>query len=108
MANYKKTCDECGVTFIAKKREARFCSSPCRKKYNNRRAVRGAELYDVMMACRYDRDYAYKTKLPSLMARLCSEWHIKDQQAGIRSWQRPVNWVRDNCARLRSIVCRIS
>jgi hypothetical protein len=53
MSTFKKTCDECAEEFTSKKREARFCCTACRKTYNNRRAVRGAELYDLMMACRY-------------------------------------------------------
>jgi hypothetical protein len=107
MTIYKKTCDECQTPFTAKKREARFCCSPCRKAYNNRRAVRGAELYDLMMCCRYDRDYAYKIKLPSLLARRCSEWNCEDKRKGVRSWQRPMDWVRDNASRLRAIVMTI-
>jgi hypothetical protein len=109
MSTFKKTCDECAEEFTSKKREARFCCTACRKTYNNRRAVRGAELYDLMMACRYDRDFAYANKLPSLMARRCSEWRDADvaRNNGTRSWQRPIEWMRDNSARLRSIVCRI-
>lgn len=107
MAGYKKTCDECHVGFVAKKKEARFCCSPCRKTYNNRRAIRGAELYDLMMCCRYDREYAYRVKLPSLIARRCSEWRNEDKDGGGKSWIRPIQWVRDNCARLRSISCTL-
>jgi hypothetical protein len=107
MTVYRKTCDECHIAFTSQKREARFCGGLCRKKYNNLRAIRGAELYDLMMCCRYDREYAYKTKLPSLMARRCSEWHNQDKEREVRSWQRPMNWVRDNCARLKSVCFKI-
>ena len=51
-------CQECGEPFTAKKHHAKFCSTSCRKTWNNRRAMRGAQLYDAVMAMRYDRKKA--------------------------------------------------
>ena len=56
----QKICKECGAEYTAKKAHSKFCSTKCRKDYNNRRAVRGAQLYDVFMAIRYDREAATK------------------------------------------------
>jgi transposase-like protein len=54
----QRICQECGESFTAKKSHAKFCCTKCRKDYNNRRAVRGSQLYDVFMAMRYDREQA--------------------------------------------------
>ena len=51
----KRTCQECGVNYVAKKTSSKFCSTGCRKIFNNRRAQRGALLYDAFMSLRYDR-----------------------------------------------------
>jgi hypothetical protein len=54
---YKFTheCRECGEKFTSNRAEAESCSTVCRKAYNNRRAVRGAILYDIMMCKRFGR-----------------------------------------------------
>ena len=57
----KDYCDECGVfappsNEIGKHRASkRFCSKKCKGKYNNRRATRGAAIYDLGMLWRRDR-----------------------------------------------------
>ena len=58
----EKSCVECGGAFNAVSRKtaagvnkSRFCGTPCRKKFNNRRMVRGAILYDLSMTMRKDR-----------------------------------------------------
>lgn len=42
-------CLECRGSFRGRQYGSRFCSTPCRQAFNNRRAQRGATLYDVMM-----------------------------------------------------------
>jgi hypothetical protein len=57
------TCTECGAPFLAHARLARhaeFCGTECRKAFNNRRAMRGATLYDLFMTLRYERGLAAK------------------------------------------------
>lgn len=54
----KRTCQECGDKYVAKKPSSKFCSTGCRKIFNNRRAQRGALLYDAFMSLRYDREAA--------------------------------------------------
>ncbi|MET0653671.1 MAG: hypothetical protein ABWY63_14265 [Hyphomicrobiaceae bacterium] len=50
---FHPSCDECGSQFQTNCVTAKFCSTECRKTYNNRRAIRGAELYDFMMLRRF-------------------------------------------------------
>lgn len=66
---FPRTCAECGECFQAKRREAEFCGDKCRKTYNNRRAVRGAELYDLMMKLRFERPQA---KLDGTWGHACA------------------------------------
>jgi hypothetical protein len=54
----KRRCRECGTKYVAKKSSSKFCSTGCRKTFNNRRAQRGALLYDAFMGLRYDRKAA--------------------------------------------------
>ena len=62
-------CAECGTTFEAKRDHAAFCSDACRKAFNNRRMTRGAELYDLFMAVRYERGLAKVMGLWSVICR---------------------------------------
>jgi len=43
-------CLECGQPFKARAYGADFCGAACKQKFNNRRATRGALLYDLTMA----------------------------------------------------------
>lgn len=95
------TCIECQASFQPQKAHARFCSTPCRKAFNNRRALRGALLYDAFMSLRYERGWAKAVGLWSLICRLAAEWVEEDERAGRQSFVRPDDWVRDNAAWLR-------
>lgn len=44
-----KACIECGGSFQPRQYSADFCGTPCRQAFNNRRARRGAILYDLVM-----------------------------------------------------------
>jgi hypothetical protein len=52
---FNRECQECGDKFGTDRGNARFCSTTHRKDFNNRRAVRGAQVYDFLMLKRYDR-----------------------------------------------------
>lgn len=82
-----KCCQECGAEFEAKRGKL-FCSSPCRMKFNNRRRDRGAELYDLMMANRFERDRANGKNLLTLMSSLASAYRDADKtlRNGRFSW----------------------
>lgn len=70
--------------------EAQFCCTPCRKRWNNRRMERGAQLYDLFMAHRFQRGEAAEAGALRAMNRLASKWRLEDltQRGGRRSWRR--------------------
>lgn len=82
-----RTCRECGSAFVGP-RKAVFCAAECRTTFINRRSQRGAVLYDIYMAHRFERTAAGKARLLSVMNRLASDWRREDreQRAGRKSW----------------------
>lgn len=86
-----RICAECAETYTSGKAHADFCSAACRKAWNNRRALRGAELYDLLMALRYDRAAASKLKVWRAVCRLASGFRDDDlaARAGRQSWRDP-------------------
>ncbi len=83
-------CLDCGAGFpAATARE--FCSKACRKRWNNRRATRGAELYDLYMAHRFDRQAAQALGVFQAINRMASNWRQEDRDArgARRSWRLP-------------------
>lgn len=87
-----RTCLECGGALIpASPIEAEFCASACRMAFNNRRAKRGAELYDLFMALRHDRAVATAFKVWRLLNRLAAGFRAEDvaERDGRRSWRSP-------------------
>jgi hypothetical protein len=85
---FTKTCQDCGDSFQTDAREARFCSTKCRKEYNNRRAVRGAEMYDLLMTMRFDRGLAKDEQLWTHVCNLAAAYRNSDKakRAGRKSW----------------------
>lgn len=88
---YTCACAECGATVQSLKQWAGFCSTACRKAFNNRRSARGTILYDLFMASRFERKAASKLGLWAIMCRLASLWRSEDhdRRAGRQSWQAP-------------------
>lgn len=90
MATTKRICQcrECGAPLEGKRQGAVFCSTEHRKAWNNRRMVRGAELYDLFMALRYDRKAAHKDGAWSVMTNLARAMHDSDVvlRDGRQSW----------------------
>jgi len=85
-------CAECGASYHAKRKDASdFCSTKCRAAFNNRRAMRGAEMYDLMMALRNDREVATKLGVWKIMCRIAAEHRADDvaQRGGRKSWRNP-------------------
>jgi len=84
-------CLECGGPMDGRHARAEFCGPPCRKAWNNRRMVRGAELYDLFMAHRFDRARATELGLLGVVNRMASYFRDDDKAArdGRRSWRRP-------------------
>ncbi|WP_426315686.1 hypothetical protein ACN9MF_12940 [Methylobacterium fujisawaense] len=84
-------CLECGRPFAAAVSGAEFCGPACRMVFNNRRARRGAELYDLFMALRHDRATATLFKVWRLLNRLAAIFRDEDRQErdGRKSWRDP-------------------
>lgn len=82
-------CLECGTETKAK---GDFCSTSCRTDFNNRRKARGAELYDLYMAHRFERDRAQKLRVFQAINRLASNYRKEDnaRRSGRKSWRNPV------------------
>ena len=96
-------CDECKTTFNPKKATARFCSTPCRKLFNNRRAQRGALLYDAFMAMRYDRKAAKELQLDyKLVCRIGEMFHDQDVRDDVQSWRDPADMLIENKAKINA------
>ena len=84
-------CLECGGEGLQLGVERReFCCNPCRMAWHKRRRDRGAEIYDLFMACRFERGKAKLHALWTLMSSLASAYRDADnhKRAGRRSWRR--------------------
>lgn len=92
-------CQECGNEFQAKRGHQQFCCTACRKTWNNRRAVRGAELYDFVMNWRFERKETLRdgttveTAARAMMGRLAEMYRESDRTR--RSGRRSYNTFRD-------------
>ncbi len=85
-------CLECGEPMEGvQKRGKEFCCSACRLTFNNRRLQRGALVYDLFMALRFDREMSKALKVWSLLTRLAKQFRDEDvhRRGGRRSWQPP-------------------
>lgn len=84
-------CRECGGPHAPARAGVEFCSGDCRRLWNNRRAVRGAEIYDLIMAWRYERGRGKALRLWRMVCRLAAEYRRQDREtrAGRASWQDP-------------------
>jgi hypothetical protein len=83
-------CLECDTPFRGRsgQRIKLYCSAPCRAKFNNRRLKRGAEVYDLLMAVRFDRAAAVEANAWTKLCALCAHYRDEDhrERAGRRSW----------------------
>lgn len=79
-------CKECGEPLAARSRS--FCSTKCRKAFNNRRAVRGAQLYDLFMANEHQRELRSELHLLTMCSRMARQFRDEDleQRDGRHSW----------------------
>jgi hypothetical protein len=98
----KHTCTECGTEFTPGRKNEHFCSTACRKAFNNRRAVRGAILYDAVMAKRYDRKGEFtglsEKELRNIVDHLAMAWNEDDKvnRDGRRSYANINDWINKN------------
>jgi hypothetical protein len=84
----KSICRECGIGFAAHRAGSFYCSAKCRSRFHNRRAQRGAELFDLFMAMRFDRASAEAAGAWSLMCRMAAAFKCEDdrERDGRQSW----------------------
>lgn len=91
---FNRKCAECGEAFGSNRQDAEFCQETaekkCRKTYNNRRAMRGAELYDIVMAWRFGDGEGRINEARDLLCSLVSGYNEQDKQArpGRRSYMK--------------------
>lgn len=87
-------CSECGKEFRRRQYNAEFCGGTCRRVFNNRRAVRGAALYDLLMLRGMVKDDKQRANVERLLGELYVKWDSEDARPGLprkRTWQRPFN-----------------
>ena len=102
MATGNHICKECGGDFDSRQYNASFCSDGCKRTFNNRRAKRGAILYDLLMIEAFDPDAFKKHKLQNRREEMLQRWRGEDDEANRkRSWKRPNEVMYDTAAMLR-------
>lgn len=86
-----RVCAECGTEFVPGKRHGEFCKEECRIRFRNRRNTRGAALYDMMMAHRFERGRVDADEIRSAMYTFVSLWREEDkaEREGRQSWNDP-------------------
>lgn len=91
-------CRECGHPFIGKRTTKEFCSAACRRAYNNRKATRGALIYDLVMTWRFDRSEGKDAVARKLLGQAASMFKMEDdsERAGRRSWDDLARWRERN------------
>lgn len=89
--SFAHVCAECGEPYEGLKPFGGFCCPGHRAQFNNRRKTRGAELYDLVMAWRYQRGLAKTLALWKLVCRMAGAFRDEDwrTRAGRRSWRSP-------------------
>lgn len=104
----KGSCLECGTGFEAKRATKLFCSPGCRQIWNNRRMLRGAEIYDLFMAMRFDRQAAEAEGVWNFMCRMAASFKAHDDRdrEGRRSFDTIRN-VKDRNGHLASTVVAV-
>ena len=97
------TCRECGAPLQARRATREFCGASCRRRFNNRRALRGADLYDVVMSLRIDRDKSGAAL--SLLCKMVARFRDIDrrEREGRRSWL-DLDTIRSRNGHLGSVV----
>lgn len=80
-------CKECNAPVAQAERRGprvrEFCGSACRSTFNNRRAMRGAILLDLMMTDYTDRKSELRKNgtIQKVVRRLLSRWRDQDRKA---------------------------
>lgn len=98
----KHTCIECSGPFESRQYNASFCGDACKRTFNNRRAKRGAILYDLVMIEAFAPSAFEANSLANRHAELVAKWRDEDEKAGRkRTWKRAHDVMYDTAAMLR-------
>lgn len=91
MTKPRPDCRECGSALTGTHKRKTFCSTECRRAFNNRRQQRGAQMYDFFMDLRYNRDEAKRDKIWGVMCRVAETYRDEDiaRRGGRESWMDP-------------------
>jgi hypothetical protein len=94
---YRKVCLECGDPFESQRTFGGFCCPAHRADFNNRRMKRGAEIYDLVMAWRYQRGLDRLLGLRKLVCRMAAAFREQDhaEREGRRSWRNPTDVIAE-------------
>jgi hypothetical protein len=101
----ERQCRECGSGFSSTRAHSEFCDGSCRRAFHNRKARRGAQLFDLVMALRFDRRRAKELGAWSLLCRMATAFRAEDmhERDGRLSWDDPQT-VRARSARFVAAV----
>lgn len=90
MTDKQPCCDECASPYAPRVAHQRFCSPACGKAFNNRRMTRGAEMYDYVMAGRYERA-THASIWRETLTRMATLFRDMDaiERDGRKSWHTP-------------------
>src|SRR3546814_15414616 len=77
----RRVCLECCQTYEVTKGWQRFCSRSCRGTFHRRREKRGAEMYDLVMAWRFDRKDTGPKAL-KILCEMAATFRDEDKTAG--------------------------
>jgi hypothetical protein len=91
-------CRECGKTYIGRRATRAFCCAGCRRAFNNRRLLRGADFYDLVMAMRFDRVNAADEGTWTLLCKMAAAFKAEDnrERDGRKSWDNVAAvWARN-------------
>ncbi|MGD0024504.1 MAG: transcriptional regulator [Xanthobacteraceae bacterium] len=73
-------CRECGASYEAGRATREFCGMACRRAFSNRRMLRGADMYDLLMQLRFDRERAKRSGAWSLLCRMAAAFKAEDDR----------------------------
>lgn len=82
----KIECRECAAKFEAKKDAHAFCCAACRNAWENRRMLRGAHVYDLLMTMIHIKGAKGQW---SKLVKLAQQWKREDKEDrdGRISWR---------------------
>lgn len=87
-------CYECNQPFKARHYGADFCGTACKQKFNNRRAMRGATLYDLTMAELESPSMFERYRLAGRKERVIAAWQKED--AGRRRTTKTIHRIHED------------